>query len=255
MVAQIWLQEYNEGQFTRDAFSLGVGALENVFGNTRALAKYAKDEVHYTVSGMRAGSTFIAINSLQQIIIGILLFKRRNWFARRRTTILVIHFLMKIIVYYSIVMRSPVFMVVQPLAIPTSARSAALHLGFVSLVLARMSISFMTPFASWYFVNTTGIIILMYNSWERCAQELAAIPGQGQRYKEIAAGAEMAFYRFLPLPPGRTGIFASLLASGLSERGACLATKNWLQVSELHCQFSINLKVFFLTIFGLCSCR
>lgn len=226
---QAWLKEFNDGQQRRDGFAFALGFLENILGNIGAVIKY-RNSITHTSTGISLAVLFITATFVQHIYLGMMLLKRRDWLLGRRDHSFVISNILKIAGYYYIVMKTPLNLIMQPLSLPNSKRGAALHLVYLPLLLARTGINFMTPIKAWSIITFAGNIVIVLNTITRCPDELAALPEQGHRYQEIAIGIERVLYGWLALPPIRAGKYASLLASGLSDVGACVTVRSWFQV-------------------------
>ena len=111
---------------------------------------------------------------------------------------------------------------------------AAAHHMYHPLLQARMSLGFLLPMELRHIVAFTQLGVLAHQTLARCAAEVATVPGQGEQYRGILSVVEQALYKWFPYPAFRGGAPDSLLANQLSATGACIAVKNWLQVSAGH---------------------
>ena len=228
--SQAWRRQFSADSFHRDIFGISLGFIDSVFVNSKVLLKYRQYELNFTENSMRWAILFWASNILLQLTVAAMLLFWRRTFALHRDNILLGHFLIKITFYYFAIMTKPTFKMIQKVELPTSTTGALFQLIFLPMMMARLSISLITPLRTWKYIGCSGILVMLYHNVQRCAEELA-VQGQGQRYKDILLASEGLFYGRLSLPPTRAGKSASLLASSLSDTGACLATRSWLQLT------------------------
>lgn len=240
-ISQAWNLHFNQDQFSRDVMSLGLGLLESTFLSIRTIIKYGEANTYSLTTGLCWLILFVAFTFLGPVVLSYLLFRHRKWFQPRRNKLALIAYLFKLSTYIILLIEKPLFLTFQPLTSPQTAKSAAFQLIFPPLYLIRTTMFLIIPVKSWSPLTIVGNSMLVYNSWSLCLDELASIPGQGLWYTKLITDVEGFIYTWLPLPAIRAGRFSSLLASGLTDTGACIATKSWLQVSLILRYFcSIN---------------
>lgn len=225
---QRWLYEFNQDQWRRDAFSLLLGTVEISLGNIGFIIKHRSDDAATTES-VRLLHVITAATLVQHIAVGTMLLKRK-WVLGRRDQNLVVVYLLRFFLYYHYIMSSPLFLSMQPYNLPKTAIGLTFHLCFLPLILTRASFALLTPLKSWLIFGLFGNSTLLYFNFTRCTKELAVLPTQGQRYRDIIVSLERVWYRFFPLAPATEKTFGSLLAGHLSDRGSCIAVRSWCQV-------------------------
>lgn len=169
-----------------------------------------------------------SIGTAQYFAVIFFFQKHRPWFARWREYILVPHVTSTLLIFVCMAVRQPQFNTFHPLEIPTGQLRALLHLLLIPFVFLRHSVSYILPAKIFGPLSFFNAMMVLFSTAGRCSDEVAAVPGQGNRYHDIAATIEEFINRCLPFSfrprDDPVGVFA------LSEAGACLAVNGTVQV-------------------------
>ena len=216
--------------FTRDAVAISLGLLENSFAPLRIFVGYFQGTESFDKTSKLNTFFFFLFGLVQITALAVLLFRRNSIYLAHRDKIMFLHLITRIAAYWVFVFNSDLRWVVQPKKMPESTRGAILHLIRLPYILAQSGLRYLSPLGLWSFTSLIGIVLILRLNPSQCIAEISSNAGQGRRYQMMANGVENFLYGWLPLPCSRTGKGNSFFARSLSEMGACIAVRSWLQV-------------------------
>ena len=169
-----------------------------------------------------------SIGIAQYLGLGILLSSRHHFYIRWRERILIPHAILTLLIFCCFSLYRPQFSLYHPLEMPTSGIKAVLYILFLPAILLRHSASYMFATDIYLPLSVINASMVLFTTACRCSAELAAVPGQGQKYLHIANAIDQSIYRRLPFSfrPSDDPVGVS----AVSDSGACLAIHGTAQL-------------------------
>ena len=217
---QSWLLDYNAQHLSLDCLSFLAGFVS-------ALSTFAK----VPLSSITKAVVFLLLGIVHQSVVLFLIFRRQRSYIRWRSTILITHLIIRSLEYHFMAVNTPEYHLIHPLKMPSEPRKAAAQVLFGAITLVYNIATVMLPVRRYQFLASYSVPLFIFQSFERCKQEMDSVPGQGERYRTIVKTIEYLIAKSFVAP---TTYPSSLPigAVGLSDRGTCIAVHSSALVSE-----------------------
>jgi hypothetical protein len=211
---QAWRSEFQQS-FPHEQVALFLG----MFGSLGGLYKVYKFGSFYFDIAL-----YLTWSVMHSALLLYFIHSRPTTFYKHREAILTCTILSRILVYYLYVLYTPSFLEMLPLELPATPFKAAIHLFKVPALVLLLLVDLITTYNTSRINALICTVFLAFYSINRCESELGAVPGQGQRYQEIAVAIEGTIHQYMPFAPSRR------FTPGLDEYQACLLCKNTAQI-------------------------